>query len=49
MSRLLDKAAELDEELRLHKTSKEAKQASMKAVSEKTKAKKGQMRWQDPW
>ena len=49
MSRLLDKAAELDEELRLRKTSKEAKQASMKAASEKTKVKKGQMRWQDPW
>ena len=49
MNRLLKKAGELDEELRLFKTSKEAKQALAKENLEKHKAKKGQLRWQDPW
>lgn len=49
MNRLLEKAGELDKELRLHKTSKEAKQASFKDAGEKSKTKKGQLRWQDPW
>lgn len=49
MDRLLKKAGELDEELRLFKTSKEAKHASAKTMPEKHKAKKGQLRWQDPW
>ena len=48
MHRLLDKAGKLDEELRLYKTSKEAKQATLKKSTE-SKAKKGQLRWQDPW
>ena len=49
MSDLLDKAGRLDEELKLYKTSKEAKQASMKADKGAVKTKKGQLRWQDPW
>ena len=49
MDRLLEKAGKLDAELRLHKTSKEAKQASEKAGGEKVKSKKAQLRWQDPW
>ena len=49
MSDLLDKAGRLDEELKLYKTSKEAKQASMKADKGSVKTKKGQLRWQDPW
>lgn len=40
---------QLDEELKLHKTSKEAKQATMKADKGPGKVKKGQLRWQDPW
>ena len=39
MNRLLKKAGELDEELRLFKTSKEAKQALAKENLEKHKAK----------
>ena len=49
MNRLLTKAGELDRELRLRKTPKEAKLASLKEEKEKVKSKKGQMRWQDPW
>ena len=41
MSDLLDKAGRLDEELKLYKTSKEAKQASMKADKGSVKTKKG--------
>ena len=54
MSRLLEKAGELDAELRLRKTSKEAKRAMDKAEGDKyegdkVRSKKGQLRWQDPW
>ena len=49
MGKLLEKAGELDSELRLHKTSKEAKQAMESASGEKVRSKKGQLRWQDPW
>lgn len=49
MGRLLQKAGELDEELKLHKTSKEAKRATMKFDEDSKKVKKGQLRWQDPW
>ena len=49
MGKLLEKAGELDAELRLHKTSKEAKQAMERAGGENVKSKKGQLRWQDPW
>ena len=43
MGKLLEKAGELDAELRLHKTSKEAKQAMERAGGEKVKSKKGQL------
>lgn len=49
MDRLLNKAGQLDEELKLHRTSKEAKQAPMKFEKNAAKTKKGQLRWQDPW
>ena len=49
MGKLLEKAGELDSELRLHKTSKEAKQAMERPSGEKVRSKKGQLRWQDPW
>ena len=49
MSRLLEKAGQLDEELKLYKTSKEAKLAKLKADLTDKKSRKGQMRWQDPW
>ena len=49
MDKLLQKAGELDEELKLHKTSKEAKRATMRLDDDSKKSKKGQLRWQDPW
>ena len=49
MGRLLEKAGKLDEELKLFKTSKEAKRLTMKDAGSSSKAKKGQLRWQDPW
>ena len=51
MNRLLEKAGELDAELKLFKTSKEAKLAQLKASSKETvtKSKKGELRWKDPW
>ena len=51
MDRLLEKAGELDSELKLFKTSKEAKLAQMKAAAAESgvKNKKGELRWKDPW
>ena len=49
MDRLLEKAGELDKELKLYKTSKEAKMATRTPEDGPKKAKKGQLRWQDPW
>ena len=52
MGRLMAKAGELDSELRLHKTSKEAKRAAMEEERREAapkKRKKGEMRWKDPW
>ena len=51
MGKLLDKAGQLDSELRLFKTSKEAKLAQLKETSTAAggKHKKGELRWKDPW
>ena len=50
MNKLLDKAGQLDEELKLYKTSKEAKAAQLASSLERgKKAKKGELRWKDPW
>ena len=49
MGKLLEKAGKLDAELRLHKTSKEAKHAMVKDEAVKSKAKKGELPWKDPW
>lgn len=54
MGRLMQKAGELDSELKLHKTSKEAKAGSgeggqKKEATGKSKRRKSDMRWQDPW
>ena len=51
MNRLLEKAGELDAELKLFKTSKEAKLAQLKEGSKEkvAKNKKGELRWKDPW
>ena len=49
---LMQKAGELDSELKLHRTSKEAKQASReeeKAREGQVKRKRGEMKWKDPW
>ena len=48
MSKLLEKAGQLDSELKLFKTSKEAKLAQLQAASG-SKSKRGEMRWKDPW
>ena len=45
MDELMEKAAELDSEVKLAKTSKEAKSFGGKD----TKAKKGETKWKDPW
>ena len=51
MGDLMKLAGELDEELKLYRTSKEAKLGKLiKEQGEKgRKAKKGEMRWKDPW
>ena len=51
MNRMLEKAGGLDAELKLFKTSKEAKLAQLRASSKEmvTKSKKGELRWKDPW
>ena len=51
MNRLLKKAGELDAELKLFRTSKEAKLAQLQGTSSTKvgKAKKGELRWRDPW
>ena len=51
MNRMLEKAGGLDAELKLFKTSKEAKLAQLRASSKEmvTKRKKGELRWKDPW
>lgn len=48
---VMSRPGELDSELRLHKTSREAKLAQLKEVSAAAggKTKKGEMRWKDPW
>eukprot|EP00438_Fugacium_kawagutii_P024076 Skav212939 [mRNA] locus=scaffold374:464240:467185:- [translate_table: standard] len=47
LDKLMMKASELDEEVRLAKTSKEAKADVPQSV--KGKKRKGQTRWEDPW
>ena len=52
MGDLLKKAGELDAELKLHKTSKEAKKSALESSGKEAplkKRKKGEMRWKDPW
>lgn len=52
MSQLMEKAGELDAELKLFKTSKEAKLDKIRSCQLElplAKKKKGQMRWEDPW
>ena len=44
MNRLLQKAGDLDKELRLYKASKEAKAAALKSEHDEKKTKKGQLR-----
>ena len=49
---LMQKAGELDSELKLHKTSKEAKQSSKREAAESLeggKRRRGEMKWKDPW
>eukprot|EP00438_Fugacium_kawagutii_P035559 Skav229223 [mRNA] locus=scaffold864:62799:63878:- [translate_table: standard] len=49
---LMAEAGRLDEELKLHRTSKEAKKTALSASrTEKPvkKRKRGELRWQDPW
>ena len=52
VSELMEQAGELDHELRLHKTSREAKLDKLREEGElpkPKKLKKGEMRWRDPW
>ena len=52
MDKLMEKAGELDAELKLRRTSKEAKRAAMEDGPQglpARKKKKGEMRWKDPW
>lgn len=51
MDQLLEKVGELDSELKLFRTSKEAKRAQMleAAAAAGGKRKKGELRWKDPW
>lgn len=50
LDRLMTKAGELDSELKLHRTSKEAKRSAMAEEAKTTsKKKKGEMKWKDPW
>ena len=47
----MELAGNLDEELKLYKTSKEAKLGKLQAEKDKqaSKRKRGEMRWRDPW
>lgn len=51
LDQLMSKAGELDEELKLHKTSREAKRSSYLKEKEdaSVKRRKGEMKWKDPW
>eukprot|EP00438_Fugacium_kawagutii_P019241 Skav234689 [mRNA] locus=scaffold3643:121276:121746:- [translate_table: standard] len=52
MGKLMEEAGKLDSELKLHKTSKEAKSDAFKDEKKKLptkKSKKGEMKWKDPW
>ena len=50
MGKLLEKAGDLDTELKLFRTSKEAKAAQQSSsLATGKKAKKGELRWRDPW
>lgn len=47
LGKLMKKAAELDEEVKLAKTSREAK--SDRPQTTEGKKKRGQTKWEDPW
>ena len=47
MNKLVDKASSLDEEIKLAKSSKEAK--GDRPADTRLKRKRGQTRWEDPW
>lgn len=51
LDKLMAKAGELDDDLKLHKTSKDAKRASLTGAASgaRAKQKKGEMKWKDPW
>ena len=53
MPRLMEEAGRLDSELKIYKTSREAKLDKIKSgeikLPETKKRKKGQLRWEDPW
>ena len=51
MGSLMELAGNLDEELKLYRTSKEAKLGKLRKEQETkgVKRKKGELRWRDPW
>ncbi len=49
LNELMGKAEELDQEIRLVKSSKEGKKLEDRPSESRPKAKKGEMRWKDPW
>eukprot|EP00438_Fugacium_kawagutii_P028291 Skav219866 [mRNA] locus=scaffold777:33085:36336:+ [translate_table: standard] len=51
LEKLMAKAGELDQDLRLHKTSKDAKRAAhfQTKIEAPVKRRRGEMKWKDPW
>lgn len=49
LDELMGKAEELDQEIKLVKSSKEGKRLGDKKEDPKAKSKKGELRWKDPW
>ena len=48
LDELMEKAGEMDEEIRLVKSSKEGKQKAFEEARS-GKRKRGEMKWKDPW
>ncbi len=49
LNELMLKAEELDREIKMVKSSKDRKRLGDKLDEPRVKAKKGEMRWKDPW
>ena len=51
LDKLMAKTGDLDDDLKLHKSSKDAKRSSLTGAEseQRAKGKKGEMKWKDPW